>query len=463
MMTSEPLDVVVVGGGISGLAACRRVRKRAPEQSVLLLEAAPRLGGVIRTTARDGFLLEEGPDSFLTARPEALDLCRDLGLEPEFLPTNPDCRRSFILLGGRLQPVPEGVYLLAPTSIAALWRTSLFSVPGKLRMAMEPLIPRRRATGDEALASFVRRRLGREALERLAQPMVAGIYSADPERLSLEATFPQFLEYEREYGSVIRGLARRPKPSGTSGPRYGLFLTLKEGMTGLVAALERDLAGYLRAGAPAAGLAPEGPGWRVEAGGETFQARAVILAAGARLSARLLAGASPDASRMIEGIPHGSTLAVYAAFAREAVGHPLDGMGCVIPAIEGLCASAVSFTSTKFPGRAPAGSVLLRIFAGGAAAEPLLPLPDGEIASRLIAEVAGPLEIGKGPLWTQTMRHAGAMPHYETGHLGRVAAIERALEGLPPLRLAGPFLRGVGLPQCIASGTAAADAILARL
>lgn len=461
-MAPEPLDVVVIGGGISGLAACRRLRRQAPEKAVVLLEAAKRLGGVIRTTVRDGFLLEEGPDSFLTARPEALDLCRDLGLEPEFLPTNPDCRRSFILLDGRLRPVPEGVYLLAPTSIAALWRTSLFSVPGKLRMAMEPLIPRRRATGDEALASFVRRRLGREALERLAQPMMAGIYSADPERLSLEATFPQFLEYERDHGSVIRGLARRPKPAGTSGPRYGLFLALKEGMSRLVGALERDLAGSFRPSVPARALRREGAGWRVETDGESFRARAVVLAGGAPLSARLMAEAAPEAARTIGGIPHGSTLAVYAAFSREAVGHPLDGMGCVIPAIEGKAASAVSFASTKFPGRAPAGSVLLRIFAGGAAAEPLLPLPDDEIARRLIAEVAGPLGIGKGPLWTRTTRHIGAMPHYETGHLDRVAVIERAVEGLP-LRLAGPFLRGVGLPQCIASGTAAADAILARL
>ncbi len=463
-MDPAPHDVLVIGGGISGLAACWRLKRHAPERQVLLLEASPRFGGVIRTDPRDGFLVEEGPDSFLTARPEAIDLCRDLGLEGEFLPTNPAFRRSFILRGDRLLPVPEGIYLLAPTSIAALWKTPLFSWRGKFRMAMEPFIPRRRDATDESLGSFVRRRLGQEALERLAQPMVAGIYSADPERLSLAATFPQFLDYERDHGSVIRELARRQqKPSGTSGPRYGLFLTLKGGLSGLVAALARDLAGSLRAGCPVTRLEPDGKGWRVHAGAEIFRARAVVLTGGAGTAARLLADAAPDASRGLAEIPHGSTLAVHAAFERSQVGHPLDGMGFVIPAIEGKRASAVSFVSTKFPGRAPGEKVLLRIFSGGAAAEPLLGLPDDKIAETLLADVAAPLAIRGDPFRMRVARHVGAMPHYEVNHLDRIAAIERAIETLPPIRIAGNYLRGVGLPQCIASGFSAADTLLTRV
>ena len=209
------MKAVVVGAGIGGLSAAWFLKRKGAE--VTVLEASDRPGGCIRTRKQDGFLLEEGPDSFLTAKPHATALAKELGLEP--VGTNPSFRRSFILGYGKLVPVPEGFYLLAPSSLGALARAPVFSWPGKFRMALEPFIPAHRDGADESLASFVRRRLGREALERFAQPMVGGIYTADPEKLSLKATMPQFLDMEREHGSVVRELALRKTPEGTSGPR----------------------------------------------------------------------------------------------------------------------------------------------------------------------------------------------------------------------------------------------------
>ncbi len=258
-MTSAPGRVLVLGGGITGLVACHRLLEGARERNipleVCLLEASERFGGTIQTVQEADCLMEMGPDCFLTVKPEAVALCRELGLGNRLIGTKPDYRRSFILRKGRLLPVPQGFYLLAPSSFLPFLTTPIFSPLGKLRMGLDLILPRRKESGDETLASFVRRRLGREALERMAQPMIAGIYSADPEELSLEATMPQFIEMERDHRSVILGLrarmnqmARRQQSADASGPRYGLFMTLDTGLKTLVDALiERIPSGVLRA------------------------------------------------------------------------------------------------------------------------------------------------------------------------------------------------------------------------
>ncbi len=465
MNSIETCDVLIVGGGIAGLAAAERICGRDPRRKILLLEREKDIGGVVRTIRQDGFLVETGPDSFLTAQPQALESCRALGLEGDLLPTDPVHRRSFILRGERLLPVPEGIYLLAPSSLRALVGTPLFTLRGKFRMAIELLIPARRTGEDESLASFVRRRLGREALERLAQPMVAGIYSADPETLSLEATFPQFLEYERTYGSVLRGLARRRgAQTGVSGPRYGLFVTLREGLSSWVKALAARIPpGAVRGQTPVRALRREGGLWIAQTpSGQTFSARRILLAVGASAAGRLLAQAAPDLSALLLSIPHGSTVAVSLGLRREDVGHPLDGMGFVAPTVEKKTFSACSFVSTKFPNRAPAGSVLLRLFAGGPQGAALLPRADGEIADLLTQEIAPILKLSGKAVMVHVARHPQAMPHYKVGHLAKIRAIREAAGRLGGLFLAGNAYTGVGLPACVASAWAAADQALAE-
>src|ERR1043166_3266354 len=251
--------VVIIGGGISGLAAAHRLN----EQHVTLLEAAPRLGGTIQTEHRDGFLIERGPDSFISEKPHALAIAKRLGLESRLVQTNEQFRRSFIVRDGRLRAVPEGFQLLAPSRLWPFITSDIFSVAGKARMAADLLLPRKSTNGDESLASFVRRRLGTEALERMAQPMVGGIYTADPETLSLRATLPRFLEMEREHRSLILAMLRqgRAQKVGTSGARYSLFLSFDKGMQVLVDALARQVKADIRLNTRAVGLRHDGSAW----------------------------------------------------------------------------------------------------------------------------------------------------------------------------------------------------------
>ena len=474
-MTPVPRRAVVLGGGVTGLAACLRLSQGAWERGlpleVTLLEASPRVGGAIETARAGGCLIEKGPDCFLSIKPEGLALCRELGLEGRLTGTRPECRRSFILRGGRLHPVPQGFYLLAPSSLWPLAATSIFSPLGKLRMGLDLVLPRRRGTGDESLASFVRRRLGREALERMAQPMVAGIYAADPEELSLEATMPQFIEMERRHRSVILALRRRMAEArgtaGASGPRYALFVALDEGMGLLVEALRERLAREgvsLRCGARVSGLRREGGRWRVglEEGGE-MEADAVCSALPAHAGSRLLAGLSPRLGALLGQIPYGSVATLNLVFRREQLAHPLDGMGFVVPASEGLSLMACSFSSSKFPGRTPEGKVLLRAFAGGARGGTALGLPDAELLRRLIGELRPVLGLSGEPEGVLLQRYARAMPHYTVGHLERVGEMERLAGELPGLALAGSAYRGVGIPDCAASAQAAAGRLLGFL
>lgn len=438
-----------------------------PASEVVLLEASDRLGGAIRTTIRDGFLLEHGPDSFLTVKPPALDLCRELGLESELLPTREGVRRSFILREGRLYPVPEGFYLLAPGRLLPFLMSGIVSIPGKLRAAIEPLIPARRGGGDESLGAFVMRRLGREMLERVAAPMVAGIYGADPWDLSLEATLPQFLRMEREYGSVIRAIAggsHLPGPAavrGTSGPRYGLFLTLRGGMERLVDAIVARLpAGSVRMGAPVERIERGGAGWSVHvAGRDPIRADGVCLALPAWATVPLLLPHDGVLSDLLDGIPYGSSATVHLAYSRAAVGYPLDGMGFVAPASEGRSFLGVSFSSSKFEGRAPEGAVLLRAFVGGHGTVPHSDPGDEAPVHAVDADLRALLGIREPPLFSALHRHARSLPQYRVGHLARAEEIRRRVAAIRGLAVAGNLLGGVGVPDCIASANAAAEAL----
>lgn len=477
------LRVVIAGAGVAGLACAHRFLAIARERSVpldlLVLDAADRPGGVIVTERIDGCLVEGGPDCFVSDRPWGIDLCRRAGLADELVGTGEEHRRSFILRGGRLLPIPEGYQLLAPSRILPFASTRILGVAGKLRAACDLVLPRGPAVEDESLASFVRRRFGRETLERLAQPLLAGIYNADPESLSLRATMPRFLELERLHRSVILGLmrARRRAPAaartGVSGARYSLFVTIRSGLQTLTDRLAATLpAGALRLGAKVARLDPAdrpadgGPAggaaerWRVTTyPGESFAADAVVLAMPACAAAPLVRPFDGGLGGLLGEVPYGGAATVTLAYRRADVPHPLDGFGFVVPRCEGRRLVACSFSHVKFPNRAPEGTVLLRAFLDGRTAGEAGSTEMERIVREELRDILG---IAAPPRFVRSFVYPRSMAQYEVGHLARVAAIEAALSRHAGLALAGNGLRGVGLPDCARSGEAAADGILAR-
>jgi protoporphyrinogen/coproporphyrinogen III oxidase len=459
--------VVVVGGGISGLAAAHRLVELSKETQsihVTLIEASGRLGGTIQTQYRDGFLVERGPDSFISEKPEALALARRLGLESQLVQTNEKYRRSFIVRNGRLRAVPEGFQLLAPSRMWPFLTSDIFSFAGKMRMAADILLPRKATNGtdDESLASFVRRRLGEEALARMAQPMIGGIYTADPETLSLRATLPRFLDMEREHRSLILAMLRQTNAnkSGTSGARYSLFLSFDRGMQVLVDALAQvktDIRLHTRVET----LKFDGAIWTIGTDtGEQFEADAVCLAVPAYIAASLLNDSNATLSTKLRQMKYASTATLNFGYRRSDIDHPLDGFGFVVPFIEKRSLIACTFSSVKFSGRAPEGHVLLRAFAGGALQPEIFALDEAEMTARVETDLRQLLGIKAKPLFTEVAKWERSMPQYEVGHLDRVQEIESASSELPGLALAGNSYRGAGIPDCIRSGEAAAEMLM---
>ncbi len=477
----RPLRIAVVGGGISGLAAAHRLQERAGEVDrpleIFLLESSTRTGGIIHTHRRDGFLLEGGPDSFISEKPEAIRLAERIGIADRLIETTPEYRRSFIVRGGRLHGVPEGFQLLAPTRFWPFLTSGIFSWRGKARMAMDVVLPRRAGTAngvnDESLAHFVRRRLGREALERMAQPMVGGIYTADPERLSLRATMPRFLEMERTSRSLIRGMwrARRKQSAaeqrGTSGARYSLFLSFDEGMQVLSDKLASVLLpGTIRLNAKVDSLGFDhmSESWRLRlSSGEVLECEAVCLALPADATAHLLRATAAQLSTELDAIPYASTATINLAYRRGDIPHPLDGFGFVVPLIERRKMLACTFSSVKFSGRAPDGYALLRVFVGGALQPEMFALDEEMIVAAVRDDLRALLGIEKPPLFSLVEKWPRSMAQYHLGHLERVARIEQRMRAFPTLKLAGNAYNGAGIPDCIRSGERAADEILSTL
>jgi oxygen-dependent protoporphyrinogen oxidase len=467
--------VVVIGGGLSGLAAAHRIYERSRSMrrpiEVTVLEAKDRLGGVLWTDRFDGFTLEGGPDSFITNKPWGIDLCHRLGLSGQLVETEANHRRSFVVRSGRLVPVPEGFVLMAPHRLMPILTTPILSWQGKIRFLMDLVIPRRDDDGEESLAAFVRRRLGREALDRLVQPLVAGIYTADPNDLSLKATLPQFLAMEREHGSLIRAGWREPGRRGAerkaSGARYGMFVTLADGMDTLPRALAQALPkGTVRTNTAVRRITRNEPvsSWLIELlDGPPIEADAVIVATEAHAAARFLDSQDPLLALQLRAIPYASSLIVNIAYRRDQISHPLDGFGVVVPAVEGRSILAVSFLSVKFPNRAPAGSVLLRVFIGGATHPERFDLDDPAIIELVRVELSSLIGASGEPLFTRIGRHPRSMPQYNLGHLDRVATIRRHLAKYSRLYLAGVAYDGVGIPDCIHAAELTADSVLDAL
>jgi len=474
-----PRRVVVVGGGISGLAAAHRLVEASQHLpfplEVKLLEAGSRLGGVIQTFDAEGLLLEGGPDSFISEKPWALDLCQRLGLGPRLIGSNKDHRRSFILRQGKLLPVPDGFYLLAPTQIWPFVSSPIFSWQGKLRMAADLFLPRKVALAadqDESLADFVRRRLGREALERMAQPMVGGIYTSDPEKLSLRATMPRFLEMERRHRSVILGILRQrrrtaPVKDRLGGPRYSLFVSFDRGMQTLVDSLQAKLpAGSVCLHASVESLDRNAAigRWTLNLkGGGRLEANAVCLALASYQSARVLQHLDPTLSEKLRCVPYASTATVNLSYPRTAIPHPMDGFGFVVPAIESRRILACTFCHVKFEGRAGKDQALLRAFVGGALQPAAFELDDREMIRAVRQDLRDILGITAEPAFSRVERHSQAMAQYQVGHLDWVAEVESHIKRHINLQLAGNAFTGVGIPDCVHRGEECANRILDEL
>ncbi len=461
--------VVVVGGGITGLAAAMRLTERLnilgrPFQ-VEVLEASNRLGGVIGTFRQDGFLLEAGPDSFLSEKRRGLGLCQELGILRDVIETNKEYRQSFIAYKGRLVPVPTGFHLLAPTDPLPLLLSPLLSIKGKLRFLKEYFVPLQPQV-DETLASFVRRRLGDEVLTRLAQPLLAGIYSADADKLSLRATFPEFLEMEKT-GGVLRSMSQKASKSASaaSGARYNLFVTLRNGMQGLIDTLTQKIgADKIRKGVSVTTIQQSQSKWHLTlSNNETMEADAVCLALPAPELTRLMRPVDPAISGLLASISYADSFTANFGFPLSAIKNPMRGFGFVVPETERLALSACTFAHRKFPGRAPEGHALLRAYAGGKTAAALSERPETEIKGNLLADLRNLLGISGNPIITTLQRYRRALPQYNVGHVDRMKEIDEKMFHWPGLSLAGNWRKGVGIPDCIDSGETAAEALILQL
>ncbi len=469
--------VAIIGGGVSGLAAAYHLHQLAPHIEIKLLEASSHLGGVIQTSRQDGFLIENAAENFITTSRCAVELCERLGLADQLVRTQPVRRQASVVCNGRLEPIPSGFVVMAPSRIWPLLSTRILSVLGKLRVAWEYFVPRRKDLRDESLESFVCRRFGPEMFRRLVQPLVGGIYTADPSRLSVAATMPRFLQMEREYGSLIRGMLRQNRKKGESdssgGAGYNQFMTLRGGMSTLIDALADALpAGSVQTEAPvcsivarqreccgkkhwAIRMAHGSPAW--------LDADGIIVAAPAKHAASILATTDSQLADELREIEYASCAVVSLAYRRDEIKQPLDSFGFVVPLAENRLILSGSFSSLKYPGRAPEETVLMRVFIGGACQSGLLRLPSEQLIELAEGELSELLKIEGKPLLRKVKRLNEAMPQYHVGHEERVASVQRLLTQHPALALAGSSVHGIGIPGCIQSGQAAASQIASTL
>jgi oxygen-dependent protoporphyrinogen oxidase len=457
--------IAIIGGGISGLSAAFALEKHrrtgvAIEYS--LFESSPRLGGVLLTESIDGCLVEAGPDSFLTEKPWAADLCREVGLADQLIGSNDRDRKTYILVNGRLVPMPDGLMFMVPTKILpAIW-SPLFSTRTKFRMMREWFHPKRKSAADETVASFVERHYGREVVDRLADPLLSGVYGGQADKLSLRAVLPRFADMEASHGSLGRALIstlqKTPKPAAPK----PLFTSLKNGMQQMADAILSHLPpAALHRNTPVQAVQQQRNGWLVSAGLASDLFDAVIISTSAQAAARLALPA--QLASVLVAIEYTSSVTVTLAYNQQVRQGLPPGFGFLLPRSEGKRLLAATFVHNKFPHRAPADRALIRCFLGGARDPAILDQPDDEILRIVRQELREILNLTADPLFTRIYKWGDAMAQYNVGHIERISAIEQACGELPSLALAGNAYHGIGVPDCVRSGTEAANRILQSL
>ncbi|MGH9511746.1 MAG: protoporphyrinogen oxidase [Terriglobales bacterium] len=459
--------IAIIGGGISGLSAAfalEKQRRAGVSVEYLLYEANSRPGGVILSERVDGCLVEAGPDSFLTEKPWAADLCRELGIGDQLVGSNDSQRRTYILVHGKLIPIPDGLVFMVPTKVLPIALSPLFSFSTKLRMAREWFNPPCRAQGDESVASFVERHYGNEMVERVADPLLSGIYGGEALNLSLQAVLPRFAGMEGSHGSLARAISANHRHEVDKIPRP-LFTTLKEGMQQLVNAIGLQLpAACIRFNAPVQSLRCAESRWIVAASNTSEQFDAVIAAVSAHAAAKLLDFSIPAIASELRGIPYSSSVTVSLGYDDDEKNRASlpAGFGFLVPRSEGKRILAVTFVHNKFANRAPERRAIIRCFLGGTRDEPVLDLGEDEILRIVRKELRDILHIDAEPMFSRVYKWKAAMAQYNVGHLERLQRIEQLRMRTPGLFLAGNAYNGIGVPDCLRSGTQAAmDALSA--
>jgi len=458
--------IAIVGGGISALACAVNLKEKGFDFTVF--EKENYAGGKLFTEKIGNLTVEGGPDSYLPEKVWSVQLIKKVGLTEEMLCSNDEFKGTFIYSEGCLHPLPEGVMLMVPTMIMPLARSRLLSWPGKIRMGMEFFVPPRRDRKDESLAEFVTRRLGRECLEKIAEPLVAGIHTSNPDNMSVLATFPRFIEMERKSGSLIKGMMDALKkmppqnPDGSpSAPKMTYFMSLKDGMQELV----RGCVSYIgeervKTGITVLSVVKQDNRYRLTFGdGSTADYDAVVLATPSYVTKDILNAADEDLCGRLSAIEWSSSATVSLAFRKGDIKKPLPGFGFIVPRVENRRINACTWSSVKWPWRAPEDTVLIRSFVGGGHHEELVSLGDKELASIILEELGEIAGIKAEPVFSKAYRWFRGMPKYTVGHLERIAAIDKKLQEHEGLFLIGCSYRGIGMGDCVKSGFDAAAAI----
>lgn len=451
-------SVAIVGGGISGLSTAYYLSKAGIPST--LIEVRPRLGGVIQSERVDGCVIEGGPDSFLSIKPAAMDLIRELGLESEVIGSNDHLRVTYVWKGGRLVPLPDGLQFMVPTKLMPLLTTRLLSWPTKWRMGMELFHPPGRHPEDQSVADFVARHYGVEAVDYLAEPLLSGIFGGSPSTLSITSVMPRFVELEARYGSLTKGVLAELKSSKAQGKSLPLFRTLKGGLGELVAALTTRLDGHctvLRRRALAVERSPGG--FRIALDDGTLECARLVLACEAHSAGPLAAGLDGRLGDLLGTVPYSSSMTVALAFSDTAFPHPLRGFGFLVPKRERRRLVACTWVGTKFPNRVPHGTTLLRCFLGGMDDSAILAESDDRVISEVLSELHQIVGFRAAPLFSRIFRWPRSMAQYTVGHPKRIAEIEARVSSIAGLHLAGNAYQGIGIPDCIRTGKQAATAI----
>ena len=460
------MRVVVVGGGLSGLAAAYAVVREANREGrsvrVMLLEASGRLGGNVLTERRDGFVIEAGPDSFVVTRPHALKLCEELGLGPRLIETRPENRRVYIARGGRLVPLPEGLVLGVPSRIRPFLRSPLLSMRGKLRALRETTTSRATADGgDISIGDFLEQRFGREMVDVILEPLLGGIYAGDAFRLSLRSTFPDWFSLGGRGASLLRTARAARKAKLDDGAPSSPFRSLVSGMGELIDTLaDRIGQGTIRLGAKVERIERLGAGFRVALADGDVEADRVVVALPSRAASAVLAPIDEALSRELAAIEYVSTATVCFSYKRSQISHRLDAAGFLAPKTEGRKTTAGTFITSKWAGRAPDGFALVRGFVGGAHDEATAKLPDDELIRVVRGELEGLLGIAGDPVFAQVFRYIDASPQPLVGHSDRLARIKGRVQNVPGLYVIGNAYDGVGIPDCVRLAEQAASEIV---